>query len=229
MQKTLPQKLTLTGTGLMAVFALAACGGTGDTEAGDSISLQPNESTSSAPAQSGASGTADGASDDADDRNDDQDDADDTQSAAASDASGSARGSSAGGADPAFDAIDAVTAAVSGATVISLDRDDDDTTWDVTAVDGQEIVDFDVAQDGKATETERETDKDDVDEAGRAKVAVADAITAALEGRDGQTVDDVDLDEENGTLVWKIDFDDADGNDADEVHVDATTGDLVKG
>lgn len=233
MQKTLTQKLTLTGTAILAVFALAACGASGDSEAGDSIELQDNQS-SSAPAQADASGA------DADDQNDDN--ADDTHSAAADssddasddaddkdDSPSAASGSSAGGSDPAFDAIDAVKGAAAGATVISMDRDDDDTMWDVTVVDGEETVEYDVTQDGQVTETERENDKDDVDEAGRAKVAVADAITTALEGRDGQTVDDVDLDEEDGTLVWKIDFDDADGKDADEAYVDATTGDIVKG
>ena len=120
--------------------------------------------------------------------------------------------------------------AASGATVISLDRDDDDTMWDITTVEGDEVVEYDVTEDGKVTETEREQDDDDdIDEANRAKVAVADAITTALEGRDGQSVDDVDLDEEDGTLVWTVDFDDEDGRDADEVHVTATTGDIVKG
>jgi hypothetical protein len=240
MQKTLTQKLTLTGTGILAVFALAACGSTGDSDAGDSIELQPADQSTSAPAQSTATDDRDdredtssaGSSadssrdrdDDRDDRDDDQDDDDDRD-----DSSSSGSGSSAGGSDPAFDAIDAVKGAAAGATVISLDRDDDDTLWDVTVVDGEETVEYDVTEDGQVTETERETDRDDVDEAGRAEVAIADAITAALEGRDGQTVDDVDLDEEDGTLVWKVDFDDADGNDADEVHVDAVTGDIVKG
>ena len=115
------------------------------------------------------------------------------------------------------------------AIVLSLDRDDDDTMWDVEVVEGEETVEYDVTQDGKVTETERETDKDDADKANRAEVSIGDAITTALEGRDGQNVDNVELDEEDGTLVWEIDFDDADGNDADKVYVDAVTGDIVKG
>ncbi|MCT2008360.1 PepSY domain-containing protein [Micrococcus lylae] len=101
--------------------------------------------------------------------------------------------------------------------------------WDVEAVEGEETVEYDVTQDGEVTETEREADKDDLDKANRAEVSIGDAITTALEGRDGQTVDDVELDDEDGTLVWEIDFDDADGNDADEVYVDAVTGDIVNG
>lgn len=220
MQKTLTQKLTLTGTGILAVFALAACGGSGDSEAGDSIELQDNQS-SPAPAQSGSSDDAD----DRDDKDDNADDKDDASSAASS----SSAGSSAAGTDPAFDAIDAVMGTAADAIVVSLDRDDDDTMWDVEVVDGEETVEYDVTQDGKVTETERETDQDDADKANRTEVSIGDAITTALEGRDGQTVDDVELDEEDGTLVWKIEFDDADGLDADEVHVDATTGDVVKG
>ncbi|MGJ5591360.1 PepSY domain-containing protein [Micrococcus lylae] len=221
MQKTLTQKLTLTGTGILAVLALSACGASGDSEAGDSIELQDNQS-SSAPAQADSSGDAD---DDASDNADDKDDASSAPSAASA-----ASSSSAAGTDPAFDAIDAVKGTAADAIVISLDRDDDDTMWDVEAVEGEETVEYDVTQDGEATETERETDKDDADKANRAEVSIGDAITTALEGRDGQTVDDVELDdEEDGTLVWEIDFDDADGNDADEVYVDAVTGDIVKG
>ncbi|WIK82433.1 PepSY domain-containing protein [Micrococcus lylae] len=221
MQKTLTQKLTLTGTGILAVLALSACGASGDSEAGDSIELQDNPS-SSAPAQADSSGDAD---DDASDNADDKDDS----SSASSAASSSSAGSSAAGTDPAFDAIDAVKGTAADAIVLSLDRDDDDTMWDVEAVEGEETVEYDVTQDGEVTETEREADKDDADKANRAEVSIDDAISTALEGRDGQTVDDVELDEEDGTLVWEIDFDDADGNDADKVYVDAVTGDIVKG
>lgn len=216
MQKTLTQKLTLTGTGVLAVFALAACGTADESPAGAPIAPQDDQATT-APARSGSQ-------DDADDRRDDN--ADDNTAGSSAAAS---NGSSAGGSDAAFDAIDAVKAAASGAVVVTLDRDDDDTVWDVTAVEGDEVVEYDVTADGQVTETEREKEQDDVEEAGRAKVTVADAVSTALQGRDGQTVDDVDLDEEDGTLVWTIDFDDADGRDADEVHVDAVTGDVVKG
>lgn len=236
MQKTLTQKLTLTGTGILAVFALAACGGSGDTEAGESIELQDNQS-SSAPAQT---------DDNADDNNDDRrDDADDTQSAGASGSGSDDRdddddrddqdddqsaGSAAGGSDPAFDAIDAVKGAASGAIVISMDRDDREEKWDITTVEGDEVVEYDVTPDGEVKETERERDDDDeIDEANRAEVSIADAITTALEGRDGQHVDDVDLEEEDGTLRWEIDFDDEDRRDADEVHIDAITGEVLKG
>lgn len=224
MQKTLTQKLTLTGTGILAVLALSACGASGDSEAGDSIELQDNQS-SSAPAQAESSGDAD---DDASDNADDKDDAS-SASSASSAASSSSAGSSAAGTDPAFDAIDAVKGTAADAIVISLDRDDDDTMWDVEVVEGEETVEYDVTQNGKVTETERETDKDDADQASRAEVSIGDAITTALEGRDGQNVDNVELDEEDGTLVWEIDFGDADGNDADEVYVDAVTGDIVNG
>lgn len=228
MQKTLTQKLTLTGTGILAVLALSACGASGDSEADDSIELQDNQ-PSSAPAQADSSGDAD---DDASDNADDKDDSSSTSSAASatsSSSAGSSAGSSAAGTDPAFDAIDAVKGAAADAIVISLDRDDDDTMWDVEVVEGEETVEYDVTQDGKVTETERETDKDDADKANRAEVSIGDAITTALEGRDGQNVDNVELDEEDGPLVWEIDFDDADGNDADEVYVDAVTGDIVNG
>ena len=40
-------------------------------------------------------------------------------------------------------------------------------------------------------------------------------------------MDDVELDEDNDRLVWEIDFDDTDGNDADEVAIDALDGSMV--
>ena len=54
------------------------------------------------------------------------------------------------------------------------------------------------------------------------------AITAAIEGRDGQTVDDVDLDEEDGTLAWKVELDRENGEDGAEVKIDAKTGDVIE-
>ena len=56
---------------------------------------------------------------------------------------------------------------------------------------------------------------------------VTAAIEAALEGREGQVVDEVELDDDGDRLAWDISLDKADRQDADEVLVDAKTGEVV--
>ena len=46
-------------------------------------------------------------------------------------------------------------------------------------------------------------------------------------GRDGQVVDEAELDEDGDRLAWDISLDKADRQDVDEVLVDAKTGEVV--
>lgn len=131
--------------------------------------------------------------------------------------------------DPVFEAIAAVTGQHADGIIVGIDRDDRDEDYDVDVVVGEEVLDLKVGLDGTVTEEEREQDEDDVRKAQEASVDAESAVNRAYEGRgEGLTVDDVDLDEDNGRLVWEIDFDDADGNDADEVVIDAQDGSVVR-
>lgn len=200
--------LLLTGSGLIALAALTGC----STSEDPATTPAPEQSTPAAapaestPAESAA--TDDAATDDATQEA--------TQPAVASD-------------DPVFEAIAAVTEQHADGIIVGIDRDDRDEDYDVDVVVGEEVLDLKVGLDGTVTEEERERDEDDVRQAQEASIDAESAVTRAYEGRgEGLTVDDVDLDEDDGRLTWEIDFDDADGNDADEVVIDAQDGSVVR-
>lgn len=70
-----------------------------------------------------------------------------------------------------------------------------------------------------------ETDNDDAEAAAMAQVTEEQARDAALLAFAGATLDDIDIDEENGYLVWEVDIDM--GNEDYEVYVDAGTGEVL--
>ena len=155
---TLTRKTALTGTGMLAALALAACGTTSDN--GDDGSASPGVDASSA--------------------------------------------------------------------VASTPATDDDTTWEVDVVVGEEVKELDVTADGDITETDRESDLEDVQKAKDAEVTAQQALDTAREGRDGVTLDEMDLDDDNGTLQWEVEFDREDGSDGPEVEIDARSGEVLK-
>ncbi|MGO1544404.1 MAG: PepSY domain-containing protein [Gulosibacter sp.] len=113
-----------------------------------------------------------------------------------------------------------------GGIAIDLDREDDgDKQFSIDVAEGTTLHEVDVAPDGTATldETEqREVDGDDQREIDTAEVTMIEAIEAALAHQPG-TIDDVDLETENGTVVWSVDYDD----DRD-LNVDAVTGEVTE-
>ncbi len=72
-------------------------------------------------------------------------------------------------------------------------------------------------------------DLDDDDRAGleAATTTLGEAVETAL-AEVGGTLDDVELDEEDGTWVWSVSVDRTDDGDDVEVHVDAATGEVVR-
>lgn len=227
----LARKTALTGTGLLAAFALAACG----TAADDDTATTPQESAVQDTTQSAAPGTTnDDDRDDRDDRNDDRDDDRDDSSGSPSAsatspaaAAGSGSASRQGG-DPAYAAIDAVLGLHGDGIIVEMDLDDDDRKWEVDVVVGDDVKEYDVTTDGDVSEGVRPQIDDDVRRAGEAQVTAEQAITTALEGRDGQTVDEVDLDEDDGRLEWKVELDREGGDDGAEVKIDAKTGEVLE-
>lgn len=210
----LARKTALTGTGLLAAFALAACG-----TADDDAATTPQESAT----QSAAAST----------NGDGQDDRDDTGSASPTASATSANADGSGSAsrrgdDPAYAAIDAVLGQHADGIVVEMDLDDDDTTWEIDVVVGDEVKEYDVTADGQLTETDRDVDPEDAQRAKDAQVIAEQAITTALEGRDGQTVDEVDFGEDDGALRWEVSLDREDRSDGAEVTIDAQTGDVVE-
>ncbi|MCV7734459.1 PepSY domain-containing protein [Micrococcus luteus] len=108
-----------------------------------------------------------------------------------------------------------------------MDANDDDTTWEVDVVVGEEVKELDVTAEGDITETGRESDPEDVQKAKDAEVTAERALDTAREGRDGVALDEMDLDDDNGTLQWEVEFDREDGSDGPEVEIDATSGEVL--
>ena len=211
---TLTRKTALTGTGVLAALALAACGTTADN--GDDGSVSPEVDASSAVASTPAT-----------------DDASTTSASASSSASSTAAAASSGSGtgqadDPAYAVIDAVLEKHGDGIIVEVDANDDDTTWEVDVVVGEEVKELDVTADGNITETDRESDLEDVQKAKDAEVTAQQALDTAREGRDGVTLDKMDLDDDNGTLQWEVEFDREDGSDGPEVEIDARSGEVLK-
>jgi len=210
---TLTRKTALTGTGVLAALALAACGTTADN--GDDGSVSPEVDASSAVASTPAT-----------------DDASTTSASASSSASSTAAAASSGSGtgqadDPAYAVIDAVLEKHGDGIIVEVDANDDDTTWEVDVVVGEEVKELDVTADGDITETDRESDPEDVQKAKEAEVTAQQALDTAREGRDGVTLDEMDLDDDNGTLQWEVEFDREDGSDGPEVEIDARSGEVL--
>ncbi|MGC5049601.1 PepSY domain-containing protein [Micrococcus porci] len=117
---------------------------------------------------------------------------------------------------------------VASSAVASTPATDDDTTWEVDVVVGEEVKELDVTADGDITVTDREPDPEDVQKAKEAEVTAKQALDTAREGRDGVNLDEMDLDDDNGILQWEVEFDREDGSDGPAVGIDATSGEVVK-
>ncbi|MEJ4098809.1 hypothetical protein V5S96_00285 [Corynebacterium mastitidis] len=123
--------------------------------------------------------------------------------------------------DGALAAIQDALAAHPDGIVTDLDREGD--SYEIDLVEGEEHVELTVDAKGKVTETERESD-DDADDIAEAKAATVTALEAAqqaLDAHEGGVIDSLSLDEEDGSLEWDIDLDDAEGNDLAEMKVAA--------
>lgn len=207
---SLARKTALTGTGLLAALALAACGTADDDTAANTqetaVQQSPTQAATTAPAS--ASGSATGSAS--------------TSPAAAS---GSVERQ---GDDPAYAAIDEILGLHGDGVIVEMDLDDDDAKWEVDVVVGDDVKEYDVTTDGQVSEGVRPQIDDDVRRAGEAQVTAETAISTALQGRTDQTVDEVDLDEEDGTLAWKVELDRENGDDGAEVKIDAKTGDVIE-
>lgn len=156
------------------------------------------------------------------DGDDDTDDADDTAGATGGAAAGDLTASG-------LAAIEAAEADQDG-TAVEIDDQDDDGTWEVTVRIGDRTVEVTVGADGEVAGTDDEDDLDaeDIAALDAATTTLAEAIETAV-AQTGGVLDDAELDEEDGTYVWKVSVDGTDAGDDDvEVHVDTVSGEVVK-
>ncbi|NUL47842.1 peptidase [Cellulosimicrobium funkei] len=202
--------LALSGTGVLALALLTGCSvadeGAPESDNGTAATAEtsPTTAETSSPAATDDSGTP----------------------TASNSSTGEATTT---GEDPVFAAIDALLAEHGDAVIVQIDQDDNDTTFEIEAVIGDRVVDFDVSTDGSVREDDDDDDDDDdIRRAGEAQVTAEEAARAALEGREGQSIDEMDLDEDNGTLRWDVNLDREGGDDGDELRVDAATGEVTQ-
>ena len=217
---SIARKTALTGTGLLAALALAACGTADDDTAANpqetAVQQSPTQAATTAPASASGSASAS------------------ASGSASASASGSASPAAAAGSverqgdDPAYAAIDAILGLHGDGVIVEMDLGDDDAKWEVDVVVGDDVKEYDVTTGGQVSEGVRPQIDDDVRRAGEAQVTAETAISTALQGRTDQTVDEVDLDEEDGTLAWKVELDRENGDDGAEVKIDAKTGDVIE-
>lgn len=128
-------------------------------------------------------------------------------------------------------ALRAIATAESAAngTAYEIDDEDDDQTWEVDVMVGERSVEVKVSADGNTVVSQSDDDDDDADDRARlsrATVPLAQAIEIALREVPG-TLDDVELDDEDGRDVWEVKIDTPDNDDV-KVYVSITDGAIVK-
>ena len=116
-----------------------------------------------------------------------------------------------------------------GAFAFDLERedddDDDDEIFNIDVAEGTTVHEIDILADGTARIDETETheiDSEDQREIDTAELTMIEAIEAALAHHNG-TIEEVELETENGQVVWTVDFED---DSFDDLHVNAVTGEV---
>ena len=101
--------------------------------------------------------------------------------------------------------------------ITAIGGEDDRDEYEIDLVVGNEVVETNVLEDSTVREEGRaSSDEDAVREAQPAQVSTEDATRTAVEGRDGQVLDEAELDEDDGSLHWEIELDQAEGGDGDQ-------------
>lgn len=227
---------------VVCAVAIAGCGGDDENEpVGDVPTIGGGSTDTSDPTEPADDGTDTGAPDDSGTTSAPPDDAptdeapstepaddgtatepaDDGSSTGAPDAS-SLEGQTAA----AFQAITLAEQEVSG-VAYELDTEDDDTLWSIDVnADG---ADHQVIVDWEGTEVVRSSpdgsvDSDDVGKLQVVSLGIQEAIVAAAAQATGD-LRSVDLNTENGVVVWEVGFEDG-GRDID-VYVNAITGEVT--
>ncbi|WP_346845712.1 PepSY domain-containing protein [uncultured Rothia sp.] len=194
--------LTTLGLGATALLAFTACGSNNEPAPDETTTVTASSSAEGSSASSSASKSS---------------------SASSSEAATKSTGD-----DAVFMAIDAIEKKYPNGAIISIDREDDDTRYKFTVIDGENDIEVHVNQKNEITEEETErADSEDVQEVADSKIIARDALETAVGQADSQSVDDVELNRDFGRLVWEIDFDQENGQDGQQVRVDATSGDVI--
>lgn len=125
------------------------------------------------------------------------------------------------GNDEVYSIIEAVESEYNDGFIVDIDRDDNGSTYEVDVVAENQVYQLDVAADGTISVDETDSDDEDIREAEEATVTVTEALDEAFNQHSDATFDQIQLDEEDGSLQWEIDLDDANGSEI-ELQVPAT-------
>lgn len=206
--------LTTSATGLVALFALAACGANSTPEPTKTETVTVTASPG-VPASSSASSTS----------------APSATVTATQSASATANNTAAYTNDDVRQALDAVQKQYPNAVITNIDIDEHTNTFDVDVLDGDSQHELEVKQQDYSVtviETDNRPDADDKAEAQEAKITALQAVNGALENKDGVLVDSAELERENGDLVWKVELDNEQGQDQATILVNAANGSMVQ-
>lgn len=144
-----------------------------------------------------------------------QDAADDAGQSAETDQTDDAAAQTSGD-DPVYEIIDIVEAEYADGFIVDIDRDDDGgTEFDVDVVVGNVLYELEVHTDGTIRVDEQEDDDDKIRKAGQATVTVTEALDQAFAQHPDTSFDQVDLDDDDGSLHWEIELDGPNGADID--------------
>ncbi len=118
--------------------------------------------------------------------------------------------------------------AKNGGKLIGLDREDSKRYWEIDVLEGSEKVTYHVGEDGSVSEAKRKgADQEDIDQASGAIPAVEAVKKAMAELGEGY-LDECELDDNHGVVVYEMDFDDASGHKIATIEIDSKTGKITK-
>lgn len=125
------------------------------------------------------------------------------------------------GDDPVYGVIEAVEAEYADGFIVNVDLDDN-SDYDVDVVVDSQLYELNVTEDGAISVDEQETDDENVARADQATVTVTEALDQAFEQHADATFDQIELDDDDGSLHWDIDLDGSDNSEI-ELEVAATS------
>ena len=118
--------------------------------------------------------------------------------------------------------------AKNGGKLIGLDREDSKRYWEIDVLEDSEKVTYHVGEDGSVSEAKRKgADQEDIDQASGAIPAVEAVKKAMAELGEGY-LDECELDDNHGVVVYEMDFDDASGHKIATIEIDSKTGEITK-